>query len=109
MIFLPSFCLSVEVCQSCHLNVLLISLICTTDNKENVPLEKVLFFFTGLEKVPVYGFETAPSLLFDSNSPYPKAVVCLNELTLPTQYTDYLAFKQVMTIAVTMHGGYGCY
>ena len=72
-------------------------------------MEIILFFFSGLEKIPVFGFEPVPTLVFDSKAIYPKASVCLNKLILPTQHKEYCKFKEIMDLALTMHGGYGEY
>ena len=72
-------------------------------------MDKILFFFTGLSKIPVFGFDPVPALEFDSQVTYPKSSVCLHKLTLPSQYKEYVKLKEVMNISVTMHGGFGQY
>lgn len=72
-------------------------------------LDTVLFFFSGLHKMPILGFDPIPTLEFDSTYTYAKSSVCLNKLILPTQYNEYRKCKEMMDVSVTMHGGFGQY
>lgn len=71
-----------------------------------ITLPMVLSFSTGAEEVPPLGFPHDPVLGF-SDSLYPTAATCAIQLTLPTRYTDYSAFKAALDLAFLSHGGFG--
>lgn len=73
---------------------------------ENVSLSMVLSFFTGSDSIPPLGIPDAV-LNFNPDIMYPTASTCAIELTLPTKLTDYSQFKRNLTVAFTMHGGFG--
>lgn len=73
----------------------------------HVTLEKVLYFFTGTEIVPVTGFDDVPVLNFSHSNKYPTASTCAIELTLPARCDNYPSFKQNMDVGMLNHGGFG--
>ena len=75
-------------------------------NEEKVSLAMILSFFTGADSVPPCGYDQVV-LNFSATSPYPTASTCAMELTLPTQYDEYVGFKKSLNVAFTMHGGFG--
>ena len=72
-----------------------------------VSLRSVLSFFSGGEEIPPMGFQFEPELNFNPDNVYPTASTCAVQLTLPTRYKEYEAFKHAMTIGFTCHGGLG--
>ena len=71
----------------------------------DVPLYKILSFFTGCEAIPPLGFPDV-TLSFNSEHSYPSASTCAVELTLPTKFQDYDVFAQNLTVAFTKHLGF---
>ena len=71
-----------------------------------VTLPVIMVFFTGAEEMPPLGFPHDPVLNF-ADALYPTASTCAIQLTLPTKYTDYPAFKSALDLAFICHGGFG--
>ena len=53
--------------------------------RENVSLEKILIFTTGIDEEPILGFEMHPSIMFieDEKGFVPTSSTCINQLKLP--------------------------
>ena len=71
-----------------------------------VTLPMIISFFTGADSIPPLGLPDA-TLSFNSKNIYPAASTCAIELTLPSKLKSYKEFKNNLTIAFTMHGGFG--
>ena len=72
-------------------------------------LKNVLPFFTGAEDIPLTGYDTTPTLMFDHTSnPFITASTCAVQLTLPTIHSDDQAvFDEKVIYALRHHGGFG--
>jgi len=64
-------------------------------------------FFSGADDIPPMGYPHEPLINFNPDSAYPTASTCALQLTLPTCYPEYVAFKRALDTAFTMHGGFG--
>eukprot|EP00731_Ephydatia_muelleri_P032655 Em0024g199a len=76
---------------------------------KGVSLKNVLSFFTGAEDIPLTGYDTTPTLMFDHTSnPFITASTCAVQLTLPTIHSDDQAvFDEKVIYALRHHGGFG--
>ena len=80
----------------------------STDSElaKKVKLEQVLSFFPGAVSIPPRGYHSVTLSVNEANS-YPTASTCGVELTLPTKYDKYTAFKESLDTGFEMHGGFG--
>jgi len=83
------------------------TLSCYYNYAVGVSLETVMSFFSGADDIPHWGYPHEPLINFNPDSAYPTASTCTLQLTLPTCYSEYLAFKRALDTAFTMHGGFG--
>ena len=67
-----------------------------------VTLPMALGFFTGAEEMPPLGFPHEPTLVFSDTNPYPTALTCAIQLTLPTKYNTYAEFRRSMSYAMVV-------
>ena len=72
-------------------------------------VEECKSFFTGAEDIPLTGYDTTPTLMFDHTSnPFITASTCAVQLTLPTIHSDDQAvFDEKVIYALRHHGGFG--
>ena len=78
-----------------------------TSDEIKVSMKMVLAFFSGADSIPPLGYGRPATLNFNATNPYPTASTCSIELTLPTKYANFEAFKKAMDIGLSMHGGFG--
>ena len=69
---------------------------------EDISLEDILFFCTGLDRIPPYGLETSIEVQFDENVKLAKSKTCGFTLTLPMNNIDFS-----IKCALRFGGGYG--
>lgn len=68
---------------------------------------KYYFIFSGGEAVPLFGYETQPSLHFSGFTILPTASTCALSLTLPTRYHNNPPTFEEKIFAILNHGGFG--
>lgn len=73
----------------------------------HVSLEGIMIFATGMAEEPPMGFHPKPSLVFHSDSCFPKANTCANEISIPTQRMPYEEFAYNMSFGITNSVGFG--
>lgn len=68
----------------------------------------LLFFCTGVDKIPPYGFEKLIEVTFEGNK-LPRASTCCLEVTfpLPLQDNEHMPLKDKLIIAINYGGGFG--
>ena len=74
-----------------------------------VTLESVLQFITGSISIPLFGFDTAPSITFSHSAEdtLPTANTCDLSIRLPTSITDVGTFSSRMTFGIFNAVGFG--
>lgn len=73
----------------------------------HVSLEGIMIFATGMAEEPLMGFHPKPSLVFYSDSCFPKANTCANEISILTQRMPYEEFPYNMSFGITNSVGFG--
>ncbi len=77
---------------------------------EQVSLEDILSFCTGISAVPVGGFENTPSITFLHGEEHGLATAstCSLQLRLPTKYTENQElFEERLILSLKGHAGFG--
>ena len=64
-------------------------------------------FCSSANTIPVCGFDSYPSLSFDSTAVLPTALTCEVDLHIPSKYNNYDKFKEAMLLAIKGHSGFG--
>ncbi|XP_035982736.1 G2/M phase-specific E3 ubiquitin-protein ligase [Fundulus heteroclitus] len=79
------------------------------DCEENneVTLEDVLMFATGVPSIPPAGMDPQPRLQYINTSKFPMANTCANTLKLPL-LDSYITFKHNMNFGIKNSRGFGC-
>lgn len=73
-------------------------------------VKDLLIFFTGMDTIPPFGFETTPSITFnhDPTVKFPKASTCQMELRLPLVHgSQYNHFRDHMVLGIMSNDGFG--
>ena len=73
----------------------------------HISLEDIMIFATGMAEEPPMGFDPKPSLVFHTDSCFPRANTCANEISIPTQRVSYEEFAYNMSFGIANTMGFG--
>ena len=66
----------------------------------------LLFFCTGVDRIPPYGFEKDIEVKFEGDS-LPRASTCALEVIFPLQNDEQMSLKEKLIVAIKFGGGFG--